>query len=205
MKRTLRSRSVRLSLIGGAAFALAACEEQQDLSFFETAAQCESAARMTDKLSIEQCDAAFAVARQEHAVAAPRYDELALCEQEHGAGMCAKPEVAGGAPDQTVNSGGVFMPMMMGYMIGNALSRGTGAAARPLYRTATGGMATSDGGTKLGAMRPGATASAPASAFRTPAATGIAKPMSRAAVASRGGFGAARSSSFGGARSSFGG
>ena len=57
----------------------------------------------------------------EHAVLAPRYDELALCEEQHGAEACAPVEVAGGVPGEAAGSeagvtqagGSGFMPLFM--------------------------------------------------------------------------------------------
>ena len=100
------------------------------------------------------CERSFEQALAEHAVLAPRYDELALCEEQHGEGACAPVEAAGGVPaspttEEATQAGGraSFMPFFMGYMIGNTLSsnRPGGYAGRPVYRDAQGQFFTSEG------------------------------------------------------------
>jgi uncharacterized protein YgiB involved in biofilm formation len=209
MKRQLRSRSVQAALLGGAAFALAACEEPQDLSFFENVEQCRSAAGWNATIDLSDCDAAFTAASAEHAFAAPRYEDLALCEQEHGKGACGTPEQAGGVADpkpqngvaQASTGGSSFMPFFMGYMMGN-LTSGSGAGAqsiaagRPVYRDRKGSWVGASGA-KFGRLASGATVKGYASSLRSPAAAKPAAPMSRATITRSGGFGAARSASVG--------
>lgn len=196
--RRLRSRTVQATLVGVSAFALAACDEPVDLSFFQDVGQCRTEAASSAEFDAGDCDAAFAMAMEEHAVLAPRYDELALCEEQHGAGQCGTPEEAGGADDPAHAGGPSFMPFFMGYMIGNAL-RGpqSAVAGRPLYADGRGGLFSTTG-QKMGFAGAGSVVRASPAALREPAATAVAAPMTRAVVASRGGFGAARSASFGG-------
>lgn len=227
-RRAKRSRAARAALFGASVAVLAACEEQRDLTFFENVEQCRATAVSLAKFAPEDCDRAFATAMTEHATEAPRYDSLALCEAQHGPGVCGRPEQTGGAPDavaasapasrvaddaaateatgqtetQTAGGGSSFMPFLMGYMMGNMLSGATGSAyaGRPLYRDARGGMFTSDGRAQNFAG-PGSTLRASPSVL-TPR-TGVAPkaPMTRAMVAERGGFGAARTAASGGGRS----
>lgn len=203
--RRKRSTVVRSALIGVSAFALAGCKEEVDVSFFQSAEQCRAAVdNGSDFASVEfsaaDCDAAFRDAREEHAVLAPRYDDLALCEEQHGEGACAPPEVAGGAEagEQAASHGSVFMPLFMGYMMGSMLSGSQRAiSGRPLYSDGKGALYNTSG-QRMGFSGPGSTAKVAPTALRAPANPQVAAPMTRATVASRGGFGAARTSSFGG-------
>ncbi|MDF2230938.1 DUF1190 domain-containing protein [Albimonas sp. CAU 1670] len=205
-----RSRSARAALKGctGAALvlALAGCEEEQDLTFFETKAQCYRGAAVSGSLSEADCDAAFAEAAIEHAVAAPRYESLALCEEEHGEGLCGTPEQAGGAADPQ-HAGPSFMPFLMGYMMGSMLSGGQSqAAGRPLYRDAKSGSWFTSTGTRTGfSGTPGGVTRGYASSLNRPRISAIAAPMTRATVTKAGGFGAARSAATGRGFSGFGG
>jgi len=207
-RRHLRSTAVRGALLGVSAFALAACDEPVDLTFFSDVDQCTEAAAESSEFSAGDCDRAFEQAMAEHAVLAPRYDELALCEEQHGAEACAPVEVAGGVPGgevagpeaaATQASGSVFMPLFMGYMIGNALGRSSagGYAGRPIYTDAKGGLFSSDG-RQMGFAGPGSTVRGTPAAVRAPALRAPAAPMTRATISARGGFGAARTASFGG-------
>jgi uncharacterized protein YgiB involved in biofilm formation len=203
--RRLRSSTVQASLLGLSTFALAACEEPVDLTFFSSVEQCREAAAESDEFSAGDCDRSFEQAMAEHATLAPRYDELALCEEQHGDGACAPAEVAGGAvagPEagEAAQSGGsVFMPFFMGYMMGNMLSsnRPGGYAGRALYSDTKGQLFTTEG-RQLGFSGTGSKVRGYPSQLHAPNLTKIAAPMTRATVTARGGFGAARAVSLGG-------
>lgn len=202
-RRRLRSTAVRGALLGMSAFALTSCEEPIDLTFFSDVDQCTAAAAESTEFSVGDCERTFEQALAEHAVLAPRYDELALCEEQHGAEACAPVEVAGGVPGEepvASQAGGMgFMPFFMGYMIGNALGRSSpgGYAGRPVYSDAKGGLFSTDG-QRMGFAGPGSTVRGTPAAVRAPALSAPMAPMTRATVSTRGGFGAARTASFGG-------
>ena len=187
-----RSRKVAITILGAAAFTLAGCQEEQvDAAAFPDLQSCTNAAQDGGMFSVQDCDAAFAEAAALHVEAAPRYDSLAVCEEQHGVGSCGD--------EATVTqggSGGIFMPLMMGYLIGNMLGgRGGAAASQPLYKTA-GGQFSNAAGSSTFSNNSGAT-NLGASQFARPAATAGKPPMSRATAMSRGGFGATGSSSGG--------
>ena len=188
-----RSNRVALAVVGAAAFALAACgEEQVDAQAFPDLAACKAAATSGGMFSTQACDEAFGEAQALHAEAAPRYDSQATCEAEHGAGNCVTEQQASGG-----SSGSIFMPMMMGYLIGSMLGGNSGkAAAQPLYKTSNGRFATPAGGTSFSSNSGAAKVSG--SQFNRPASTVGKPPMTRATAASRGGFGSSSSSSSGG-------
>ena len=73
------------------------------------------------KYDQQTCATAQHIAYQEHLQNAPHYYTQADCIMQYGAGMCQPASVYGGA-------GNIWMPMMMGYMMGSATSR-----PAPLY------------------------------------------------------------------------
>ena len=176
-----RSHRVALSILGAAAFALAGCvEEEVDASAFPDLAACKASAAVGSQgFTATDCDTAFQEAELIHSESAPRYDSQAVCEAEHGADACTEQVSAGGG-------GGIFMPLMAGYLIGSMLSR-NGPAAQPLYRSASGNF-TNAAGTSSYASNSGS-GKLSANQFARPAATIGKAPMTAATVQSRGGFG----------------
>lgn len=181
-----RSRTVALTILGAASFAVAGCrEEQVDAQAFPDLASCQAAASDGGLFTADQCSQAFAEAETLHVEAAPRYDSLAVCEEQHGAGNC-------GSEDQQVSNGGsgsIFMPLLAGYLIGSMLGRASGgmAASQPMYRNATGGFTNASGSSSFSSNSGRGTIGA--QQFTRPATTMGQAPMSRATAASRGGFG----------------
>lgn len=192
---TKRSKRVAIAIVGATAFTLAGCrEEQVDAAAFPDLQSCLDESSRGGMFTAEDCETSFAQAETLHVEAAPRYDSLAVCEEKHGEGACGSEATAtpGG-------SGGIFMPLLAGYLIGNMLGGRTGmAAAQPLYKTSDGRytnaarsstFSNNRGSTKLSTTQ-----------FTRPAATVGKTPMTRATAASRGGFGRT-----GGTRTGFGG
>jgi uncharacterized protein YgiB involved in biofilm formation len=201
MARRLRSPTVRTALLGASAFALSACGDTgEDLTYFETVEQCRSAA-FAEPFSPEDCDAAFAQAREKHEVLAPRYESRALCEEQHGEEACVVADEADATAAED-GQGSVFMPLLAGYMMGSMLS-GNRYGAAPLYRDAS-GRVLGAGGRPYAFQGPGSTVRGSAAAVQPLAAATRPPPvMTRAMIAERGGFGAARTSAAG--RTGFGG
>jgi len=182
-------------LAGFAAFSLVACSDEKTAAqVFSSNAECQSQAReMNSWWSPEDCTAAFAKAEASHREGAPRYDDKAVCEDQHGGEMCE----ADAAAVPAGGGSGIFMPLLAGYLIANMMGKSGAPASSPLYPAATGGYKTADGKTAVPVLK-GAT-SVGSSAFRpTPPTIGKA-PMTKASIAERGGFGASRTTS-GGAR-----
>lgn len=192
-----RSRTVALTLLGAASFAIAGCrEEKVEAQAFPDLASCQAAAGEGALFTPQECEAQFAEAEALHVEAAPRYDSLAVCEEQHGAGNC-------GSEEQQMSNGGgsgsIFMPLLAGYLMGSMLGRMGGgmAAAQPMYRNGTGGF-TNAAGTSNFSSNSGR-ANMGANQFTRPTATANRAPMSRATAGSRGGFGSsAGSRGFGG-------
>lgn len=200
---TKRSSHVHLVLAGAAALGLAACEDDRvDVSTFADQDACIQAAQSAGaEFSPESCEQAYEKALSEHQRTAPRYNEAALCEEQHG-GSCQVVDNGSG--------GSIFMPLMAGWMIGNMMNSSSIAederrrrngvyagpySARPLYRSSTGSYATASGTTVT--KRLGTSAKIAPAGF---IASTIKAPMTRATVSSRGGFGSSRTAT-GGARS----
>lgn len=192
---TKRSKRVSIAIVGAAAFALAGCrEEQVDASAFPDLQSCLEDASLGGMFTPQECDASFSEAQALHVEAAPRYDSLQVCEEQHGEGACGSEAAAtqGG-------SGGIFLPLMAGYLMGSMLGGRAGmAASQPLYKGADGRYTNAARSSTFSSNR-GATKLS-TSQFARPASTIGKTPMTRAAATSRGGFGKT-----GGAKSGFGG
>ena len=182
-----RSKSIRLVLLGSVSVAaLSGCggnEQTADRQVFQDEQAC---ARENDAAA---CAEALQAARMEHAQTAPAFASRASCEAKFGAANCT---AADGAPsaeqiaqgdgpqatqvagaDQTAHSStGFFMPMLLGYTLGNMM--GGRAMGQPVWRDARNTAYV--GGRPSGTVDPAAMARARASGA----------PMSVA----RGGFGA---------------
>lgn len=190
-----RSKWVAIAIVGAAAFSLSGCKEEEvDAAAFPDLQSCKDQALRGGMFSAQDCETHFAEAQALHVEAAPRYDSLQVCEEQHGAGACGTEAAA-----REGGSGGIFMPLLAGYLIGNMISGRAGtSAAQPLYKTKDGRFtnaarsstfSSNRGSTKLSTTQ-----------FARPAATVGKTPMSRATAVSRGGFGKSGST-----RSTFGG
>jgi len=192
---TKRSKTVAIAIVGAAAFTLAGCrEEKVDAATFPDLESCMAEADRGGLFTVQDCKESVAAAETLHVESAPRYDSVAVCEEQHGEGAC------GSEATQTQGgSGSIFMPLMAGYLIGNMLGGRSGmSAGQPLYKTANGKFTnaarTSTYSSNRGSAKLGT------SQFNKPATTAGKKPMTRATASSRGGFGSSSRS-----RSSFGG
>lgn len=197
MKRSKKAALVLMVPV--ATLLLAGCgEEREQAMVFTDPSECSAAALN----NAAQCEADFATAQALHPQVAPKYLNKEECETDFGAGQCET------APQQTASGGSVFMPMMMGFLAGQMMSRG-GAAAGNFQQPAAAGAAA--GGPNV-ATQPLYKSRDDRGTFRTatnaPVAKGIGpislkpsqvKPQ-MGQVVSRGGFGqqAASRNSFGG-------
>ncbi len=181
---TKRSKRVAIAIVGAAAFAVAGCrEEQVDAAAFPDMQSCIDEAPNSGIFTAEDCRTFFAEAETLHVESAPRYDSLAVCEEQHGEGACGSE-----ATTSQGGSGGIFMPLLAGYLIGNMLGGRAGmSAAQPLYKTSD-GRYTNAARSSVFSTNSGA-AKLNTSQFTRPATTAGKTPMTRATAASRGGFG----------------
>lgn len=181
---TKRSKHVSIAIVGAAAFTLAGCEEEKvDAAAFPDLQSCLAETSKNSIFTEQDCENAFAQAQSLHVEAAPRYDSLEVCEEQHGFGACGSEEAAtqGG-------SSGIFMPLLAGYLIGNMMSGRSGmSAAQPLYKTSDGRFTNAARSSTFSTNRGAAKLST--SQFTRPASTVGKTPMTRANAASRGGFG----------------
>ena len=177
-----RSRSLKLALMSASVLTLSACDNTEDVAIFETLEQCVN----QDGFSQEACEANMQAAQKEHIRAAPKYTSVADCEADFGAEQC---EIA---PQQTTSGGSVFMPLMMGYMMGSMIAGPSRGASQPVYRSKDnpGSFRTADNqkvGNKTGLTK------APASVTKP--------PSTKITTVRRGGFGAPAARSAGRVRS----
>ncbi|HAT43260.1 MAG TPA: hypothetical protein DCS87_16240 [Rheinheimera sp.] len=126
-----RSRKVALTLMVPASMVvLAGCSESStEAAVFDTPEQC---AQQFDR---EQCEADYKKAQAMHETVAPRYQTLAQCEADFGAGQCQAPQPT---QQQQSTSSSFFMPLMMGYLAGQMFNGGNNSRmspAQPLYRS----------------------------------------------------------------------
>lgn len=169
----------RIALLGAASvIALAGCREQQaEVVVFDDRAACEASGTEAGV-----CEAQYAQAAAEYAETAPRYDAVAVCEAEHGAGACVEDE----------QRPSIFMPLMAGFLMGQVLS-GRGFGSRAMVPAAGAGFSTTDGGTRASSLS-GRGSVAASTLTNRGASTRNAAPMTRSSVARGGGFGGSQTS-----------
>lgn len=159
-----KSRSIRLVLLGSAGIALAACGDDSlpvDSKFFTDAKECSAV------YSSDSCSAAEAEAKKAFLTEAPRFNRKEECEAEFGPGNCETRQEAGGSS--------IFMPLMMGYMLGNML--GGNRFNQPVYRGPNNSAVMPNNGKSFNV---GSFASGGTAAFR---------PAAQVTQVARGGFG----------------
>lgn len=129
MKRSKKAALVLM--VPATTLLLAGCgEEREQALVYESPSECAAASFNTP----EQCKADYDAAKALHPQVAPKYVSKEECETDFGAGNCetaAQQNVAQNQPQQTASSGGFFMPMMMGYMMGQMMNRGGAAQNMP--------------------------------------------------------------------------
>ena len=123
-----RRSSIFVSLMMSVSLiALTACDEPKvDASIYESVVQCKRG----PLASADECESNFKEARAQHAAVAPKYATKEECVADFGADKCEK------APYRTSGGGSVFMPLMMGYMMGSFTGGRRSMMAQPLYRSA---------------------------------------------------------------------
>lgn len=121
-----KSAAVKLVLLGSAGVVAAGCDgaPPDDAKFFSSAKDC----------SAIHGDAACQDAQKKseaiHLAEAPKFARKEACEAEFGAGNCET---------RQSSSGSVFLPLMMGYMLGKSFNQ-------PVYRGPDGGAVAKSGG-----------------------------------------------------------
>jgi len=125
MKRWYSIKSVLL--MGASVIALSACEEAKvNAAVYDSLQQCIDDPATTR----ERCEKNYKEARGQHAAVAPKYSSAVDCQADFGAGRCEQ------APYRSSNGGSIFMPMMMGYMMGSLIGGRRSMGSQPLYRSA---------------------------------------------------------------------
>lgn len=193
--RRKRSQSiVATGLMATAAVSIGACDStpagqtwdsspgrEIDVATYSSLAECTSAGAFT----AEECNTAYLDAYADNDANGPRFADAQSCEARYGVAQCVPRNEAGG--------GTSFMPLLAGFMIGQALSGGGGYGYRgaPLYRDDEqgggggygGGYVTRSGNRVQQDYYSGRT-KASVDTFQTPV-----RAQSRSSVVSRSGFG----------------
>lgn len=119
MKRSTNISLVLLASVSAAA-TLSGCDVQPD-AVADNGGTFTSMAECVAVYDQQTCQAAQNLANQEHVQNAPHYNSLSQCIAEYGPDMCRPASAYGGQSN-------VFVPLMMGYMLGSAHS-----TPAPLY------------------------------------------------------------------------
>lgn len=125
-----RSAQVRLLLMGSAAMALAACDNEnksEEARVYESVEQCVQDGVYTEKY----CRESFEAAQKAHPQQAPHYTSKSDCEADFGAARCQQQQSPASG-----SSGGTspWIPAMAGFLVGQVVSNLTHSLSQPLYR-----------------------------------------------------------------------
>lgn len=172
-----------------------------EVAAFATPAECKA----SGAFAAVTCDEAAAAAAKDDGATAPRFESKELCEEQFGEAMCFQRD---GQQASSSGGGSFFVPLLTGFMIGQALNGG-GYRYQPLYRNRDDGRYYTPSGAWLFNGGYGGRAhgyQVGSRAISTPVTT--QRIQTRSSVVSRGGFGgrvSARSSGGWGGGRSFGG
>ena len=130
-----RSSRVHLLLMGSASVLITGCgDDPEPVGVFTSVAECVESGAYTP----EQCSTALEQARQDHPKTAPKYATKDDCETDFGQGKCEAPPSAGSKGSSSGSSGesagSFWMPLMMGYLVGDALGKLKNGFGQPLYQ-----------------------------------------------------------------------
>lgn len=113
MKRS--KKAALILMMPATTLLMAGCgEEPEQALVFSSPAECAQSLLVNN----DSCTSEYESAKALHPQVAPKYLSVAECETDFGDGQCEK------APQQTTSGGSVFMPLMMGYMMGQMMNRG---------------------------------------------------------------------------------
>ncbi len=184
-----RSRSVKLLTMASATLALTACEEKIDTEgeIYKTEAECRSSAFVPDP----DCAPLLAEGVRIHDATAPRYNEMSLCESEHGITDCS-----------AESSDGLlhYSPSPLGYLVTGAIAgQLVSDLVRPVYREKDRRRYYTTGGGYVRYMDNGryGTTRTNINQYNPKVVKAPPRVQTRTTVASRSGFGS-RSGTFGG-------
>jgi uncharacterized protein YgiB involved in biofilm formation len=158
MHRRLSGRKppiLTLGTIAASTLLLSGCGDSTPAeAMFTSVDQCVSTG-----MDRQVCQTAYQDAMKAHLANAPRFNGMAACEAEYGAGQCAAQPAS-----STANNGGggnVFMPFLAGYMLSSAINNigdynnyrrreeanGSSYGSAPIYRNRSGQTVTTTLGT----------------------------------------------------------
>lgn len=118
--RPTRSQLAIGGLAAAAGLSLSGCDGTPDFqdAKFTTLSECVNAG-----MAQEVCESGFNAAALEHQRSAPQFNNLASCEQDWGANNCMPAGGSNVANGAGYSSGNVFVPMLTGFLISQALQR----------------------------------------------------------------------------------
>lgn len=193
MRRLKRSRVLHVSsLMATAGFTLAACGSPAPSAPAKAEGEWDAPSQVAYS-SVEacvssgepanECQMAFADARQQAAENAPRFASKEECETSWGPGQCEQ--------GTNNNGGSFFMPMLAGFMMARMMNGGQRAAPQPLYRECR--TRNPDGSCRDGGLRTGGAGGyLGRSLNRAPEQAQNAQERRSSRAVSRGGFGGSR-------------
>lgn len=137
MKRTkvMNKSRFRKSFLGFAiaatvSFTLTACEQADEtVKLYMNSEQCAKESGNT----LEQCQTAEKEAQKVAAETAPKFGSYPDCYEEYGSMCQHNPQAA-----STGSSDSPWMPLMMGYMLGNMMGSNNSYQAAPMYQDRSG-------------------------------------------------------------------
>lgn len=181
MKRCL---AVTLVLMGGVA--VSACSDSEvDSAIFQNVNECIA----SGTFPAEKCQKDYKEAQATHIATAPTYNNKIDCEAEFGVGKCEQSTTTNANAETTntgtqaanAGTGSVFLPLMMGYMMGSMFNNGQRMAPQSLYqRTGSNAYVNSNGANVASQRGPVRLASSSAA---------VKAPQTRTRTMARGGFG----------------
>lgn len=131
-----RSRLIKLMLLGTGLVSMTACEDKKAKPMeFKDEQECHKTH------TPEECQKAFSESRAKHLASAPKFTSKEECEKQFGADKCVS------SPQSEHGHGGhgMFMPMMMGFMMGKMMGGGAAPILPPSPSTSAAPKASSWG------------------------------------------------------------
>ncbi|XBS69295.1 DUF1190 family protein [Acerihabitans sp. KWT182] len=180
-KRWRVYRMAPVAMAVGAVFVLTGCEKSdENVTLYQNSDDCS---RANPSMS-QQCADAYNNALREAKRTAPKYASRADCVAEFGENQCTQAPAQAGTGAEPQQSGGFWMPLMAGYMMGRMM--GGGYSQQPLFtsrapNSPANGKFVDAGGRNYGPVASGRSMNVPKSAMAP-------KPAMTHTV-TRGGFG----------------
>jgi uncharacterized protein YgiB involved in biofilm formation len=106
-----RSKTIQLVLLGTCALAISSCDDKKNVSF-------KDEKECLQHHTAEECKKAMEDSKKQYAEKAPKFMSKEECEKQYGAAKCVQAE------GHHAEGHSMFMPMMMGFMMGRMFGGG---------------------------------------------------------------------------------